>query len=174
MSTEPGEPDRVEKRGLIDPIDTLLAACIIAVCAYLYYVTTTFEEPSALLGQNVLPSDFPQGLLILIGGLALLLPFEHLFELNRWPKIKKSREEPVIGLTWATMALLVVLTAAAPYLGTILTILLVALSMPLLWGERRFVLIGLFAVGFTGAVVYVFGVLLRVHFEPGILGIKLI
>jgi hypothetical protein len=159
-------------RGLLDFVDLILAGAIIAVCATLYYVTTTFEEPSLLLGQNVLPSDFPQSLLIIIGLLSLLLPIEHRLEPSRWPKIEKTRGETIQTITWATMAFLIVIVAAAPYLGTLLTIFLASLIMPILWGERRLVAVGLFAVIFSAAVAYVFETLLKVHFEPGVLGIS--
>jgi hypothetical protein len=156
-------------RRLLDIVDLLLAAAIIAGCAYLYYVTTTFEEPSLLLGQNVLPSDFPQSLLITIGLLALLLPIEHRMEPTRWPKIQQSRGETVRAITWATMVLLVALVTAAPYLGTHLTIFLASLLLPLLWGERRLIAVGVFAVIFSAAVAYVFESILKVHFEPGVI-----
>lgn len=176
MSAEnDGEAGRAGRdRGLLDRVDTILALGIIAVCAWLYYVTTTFDQPSALLGQNVLPEDLPQGLLIIIGFLALLMPVEHLFERSRWPKIEKSRSEPIRILTWITMGFLIVFMAAAPYLGTLPTIFLISLLMPLLWGERRFLLVGAFSIGFTAAVTYVFAIILGVHFEPGVFGISLV
>lgn len=170
-----GQPDQRDRSGrILDPIDTILAIGIIAVCAWLFYVTTTFDEPSALLGENILPEDVPQGLLIVIGVLALLMPFEHRFETSRWPKIKKSRSEPISPLTWATMALVVGLSAAAPFLGTVLTIFLIALSMPFLWGERRVLFVLAFSIGFTAAVTYVFAIVLGVHFEPGVFEISLV
>lgn len=168
-NSEDGTHADTSRRGLLDGIDFILTAVIIAVCAYLYYVTTTFEEPSLLLGQNVLPSDFPQSLLIVISLLALLLPIEHRFEPTRWPKIKKSRSETVQTITWATMGLLVGLVAAAPYLGTLLTIFLASLALPILWGERRVIAVALFAVIFTAVVSYVFETILKVHFEPGVI-----
>jgi putative tricarboxylic transport membrane protein len=156
-------------RGLLDFVDLILAGAIILVCAYLYYVTTTFEEPSLLLGQNVLPSDFPQSLLIVISLLALLLPIEHRFEPTRWPKIEKTRSESIQTITWVTMALLIALIAAAPYLGTLLVIFIASVVLPIVWGERRLVAVGLFAIIFTAAVAYVFEAILKVHFEPGVI-----
>lgn len=171
MTNNFGEGARADRkrRGLLDVVDLLLAAAIIAGCAYLYHVTTTFEEPSLLLGQNVLPSDFPQSLLITIGLLALLLPIEHRMEPTRWPKIQQSRGEKVQAITWATMGLLVALVTAAPYLGTHLTIFLASVLLPVLWGERRLIAVGLFAVFFSAAVAYVFESILKVHFEPGVI-----
>jgi putative tricarboxylic transport membrane protein len=171
MTENSGDGTQTEgkARRLLDGVDLFLAAAIIAGCAYLYYVTTTFEEPSLLLGQNVLPSDFPQSLLITISLLALLLPIEHRMEPTRWPKIQQSRGETVQAITWATMGLLVATVTAAPYLGTHLTIFLASLLLPLLWGERRLIAVGLFAVIFSAAVAYVFESILKVHFEPGVI-----
>jgi hypothetical protein len=164
-----GGSSDTEPRGLLDFVDLILAGAIIAACAYLYYVTTTFEQPSLLLGQNVLPSDFPQSLLIAISLLALLLPIEHRMEPTRWPKIRQSRKETVPAITWATMGLLIALVTAAPYLGTLLTIFLASLVLPILWGERRLIAVGIFAVIFSAVVAYVFETVLKVHFEPGVI-----
>ena len=59
----------------------------------------------------------------------------------------------------------------ASRLGTILTMFLVSLTLPLLWGERRLRLVVSFAVLFTLAVTWVFNVLLQVFFEPGVFNI---
>jgi putative tricarboxylic transport membrane protein len=152
----------------IDTVDALRAAIIIGVCACLYYVTTTFDEVPAFLGQNVLPEQFPRLVLIFIAALALLLPLEHRLEPKRWPKIRASRAVAVRPVTWLTMAFLVAAMLLARYLGTILLIFAVSLLLPILWGERRWLLLVPYAVTFTVAVAYLFSIGLGVYFEPGI------
>ena len=61
----------------------------------------------------------------------------------------------------------------AEWVGTVLTIFLAATVLPLLWGERRWLLLLAYSVLFTGAVTYVFSIVLGVYFEPGVLGLSL-
>lgn len=154
-----------------DPGDLLVCALLLACAGYLYYLTTLFEEPSALLGDNVGPADFPRLVLYFIAGLALILPFESRLQPQRWQKIWEGRSQSVQSLTWLSIAFLVVVSLAAPYLGTIITMFLVSLLLPLLWGERRFGLVIVFAVLFTIIVTLVFNVVLKVFFEPGMFGV---
>ncbi len=163
----PGPP------GLVDRVDALLALVLILACAALFYETTGFDQPPLFLGDNVLPAEFPQMLLVVIGALALTLPFEHLLERRRHPLIRKARRKPIGFTTWATIGLLVAILALAESLGTILTILVSSLLLPVLWGERRWWLMALYAVAFTAVVTYIFAVVLRVYFEPGIFGISI-
>ena len=59
------------------------------------------------------------------------------------------------------------------WLGTILTIFLAAVGLPLLWGERRWLLILVYAVVFTAIVTYLFSIVLSVYFVPGVFGLTL-
>lgn len=162
-----------ETKPLLDPIDAVIAGIIIAGCSLLYYSTTLFEETSALLGDNILPEDFPRIMLYIIGGLALIIPFEHRFWPERWKRIKEDRSKHIPTGTWLTMVLLLAVVIVSPYLGMVLTVLGVSIVMPLLWGERRLWLVGTFSVIFTVAVTYIFSVVLQVYFEPGIFNITL-
>ncbi|MBX2855768.1 MAG: tripartite tricarboxylate transporter TctB family protein [Rhodobacteraceae bacterium] len=161
------------KSPIIDGIDALLALVLFAICAFFYWQTYGFDAPGAFLGENVLPEHFPRLLLVSIGGMALLLPFEHRLEVDRWPLIEKSRSAPIGLSTVLTMGFLVVLVALSGWLGTILTILVAALGLPLLWGERRVVLILVYALVFTSVVTWLFSIVLSVYFEPGVFGLTL-
>ncbi|MGI9421478.1 MAG: tripartite tricarboxylate transporter TctB family protein, partial [Geminicoccaceae bacterium] len=143
------------------------------LCCGLYYVTTSFPEPPLFLGENVLPAEFPRLLLWIIGILALTLPFEHLLEKKRHPMIRKSRSAPIGWAIWATIGLLLIILLLAPAIGMIATILVSSLAIPVLWGERRWVPLILYAVAFTALVTYIFAVVLRVYFEPGLFGLTI-
>lgn len=174
-----GNQDRREKDveeagpsgGFVDRVDTVLALVLILICVALYYQTSGFDKPALFLGDNVLPEEFPRMLLWIIGGLALTLPFEHLLERKRHPLIRKSRSSPIGPTTWATIVLLIVILALAPTLGTILTILLSSLILPILWGERRWLFVIGYSIIFTALITYIFAGVLSVYFEPGIFGI---
>lgn len=154
---------------LFHPTDTILAAIILIVSAWVYYVTTTFEEVPQLLAQNVGPAVFPQLVVIAIVLMALALPFEHLFIAGGRARLDSDRSKPVRRPTWLTGALLAAIVALMPWLGTLLTMFLACLLMPPLWGERRLKVVLPFAVLVPLGVNLVFSGLLKVHFEPGLL-----
>lgn len=158
-------------RRLINVTDLIVTLVLIAFCLWLFRVTAGFDEASALLGQNVLPEEFPRLLLWIIGGLALLLPIEHLLQPDRWRKIDATRSKPISKRTWVSIGFILVIVLAAPHLGTILTMATICLVLPALWGERRWPFIILFAVVFTALVTWLFNGVLRVYFESGLLGL---
>ena len=168
-----GAPGDDRPTGLVDPVDAAIAAVLIAICAFLYALTSDFPVPGAFLGQNILPEQFPRLLLIGIAVLALLLPFEHRVEVQRWPLIKKSRSAPIGSGTFITIGFLLALIAASEFLGTILMIFIAAAGLPVLWGERRWLLIMTYSVIFTGIVTYLFSIVLSVYFDPGVFGLTL-
>lgn len=159
--------------GLIHQTDLMVGLIVIAICLFFYYVTSTFEEVSALLAQNVPPEFFPRGVLIIIMILALGLPFEHVLHRRRGEDIDSERSERVKQMPYLTTGLLFLIILAMPYVGTLVCIMAICLALPVLWGERRWGLIVAFAVVFPLAVAYVFDRILLVQFEPGMLGIAL-
>ncbi|NNK77832.1 MAG: tripartite tricarboxylate transporter TctB family protein [Litoreibacter sp.] len=170
-SPEASEPEG--PTGLLDGVDAILALVLIALCALFYLIAGNFPVPGLFLGDNVLPEQFPRMLLVTIGLLAILLPFEHKLEVDRWPLIKKSRSAPIGANAFATMGFLLVLVGVGEYIGTILTIFIAATALPILWGERRWLLILVYAVVFTSIVTYLFSIVLSVYFVPGVFGLTL-
>lgn len=159
--------------GLLHPTDLIVAFIVIAICAFFYYSTTTFESVSNLLAQNIPPEFFPRWVLIIIVVLALGLPFEHLVHRKRGGNIDSERSERVKRMPYFSAGLLFVSIAAMPYVGTLLSTVGICLALPLLWGERRWRLIIPFALIFPLAVAYVFDRILLVQYEPGLFGITL-
>ena len=158
---------------LIDATDAVVALLVLAAAGLAYQATTAFEEAPAMLSQNITPAAFPRMLLALIAALALALPFEHRFRGPGFAKISADRAKPIRRTAWLTIAFVVLVATAAPYLGTVLTMLAVCIALPLLWGERRARLVLVFAGAFTVAVTVLFGYVLKVYFEPGVLGLGL-
>ena len=157
--------------GLIHLTDLIVSITVIAICLFFYYVTTTFDEVSNLLAQNVPPEFFPRGVLIIIMILALGLPFEHVVHSRRGENIDSERSERVRRLPYLSAALLFLSVLAMPYVGTLLSTIGICVALPLLWGERRWRLITLFALIFPTAVAYVFDRILLVQYEPGLFGV---
>ncbi len=158
---------------IIHPVDTVLTLMIWAGCAWLYYQTTQFPEVSFLFADNIGPEVFPQILLSCIAFFALFMPFEHLLLSRGGKDIDKKRRKPIRGIAWKTMALLTAIITASAFIGTLATMLVICIAVPMLWGERRLKVLLPYAVLFPAAVTLVFNQLLGVHFEPGILDIGL-
>lgn len=158
---------------LVHTTDLVVALIILAICGILYYVTTTFDEVSAMLAQNIPPEYFPQSVLIIIAILTLGIPFEHLLHTRRGGNIDSERSERVKRMPYFTAALLIALVLAIPYIGMLLAMIGICAILPLLWGERRLKLLVPFAILFPLAVAYLFNKILLVYFEPGVLGIAL-
>jgi putative tricarboxylic transport membrane protein len=166
-------PAAPRQHGLIHPVDLVIMVIVLAICGALYYATTSFEEVSDLLAQNIPPEFFPRLVMLLIAILALGLPFEHLLHRRRGTNLDSKRSQKLRPLPYLTAFVVVLLGFAMPYLGTFLAMIVVCLILPWLWGERRVKLIVPFAVLFPIGVALVFNRVLGVYFEPGIFGIAL-
>ena len=59
--------------------DTIIALLMIAIIAFLWFVTTEFEKVPDLFSNNIPPEMFPQILLTIILLMVLVIPFEHIF-----------------------------------------------------------------------------------------------
>ena len=112
---------------------------------------------------------FPQILLIIILGMVLIIPFEHIFLKKSGKNIDSSRKNPVEISTIGTMIILTAIIASSQILGAALTIIAVSISLPIYWGERRLKVLISYVVGFPLFVIILFNVILGVHFEPGLL-----
>ncbi|KPK17969.1 MAG: hypothetical protein AMJ67_12075 [Betaproteobacteria bacterium SG8_41] len=158
---------------MINRTDLVVSVVLLAVCGALYYVTSTFDEVSPLFAQDVPPERFPRMLLWIIAGLSLVLPFEQRLRGKRGAVLDKARSEPVHPVVYLTGGFLVLAVAAIQLIGTFLVLVSVCLGLPLLWNERRWKIIVPFVLLFPALVMLLFGHVLGVYFEPGILGIKL-
>jgi putative tricarboxylic transport membrane protein len=156
---------------IVHGVDLVVALVLLAGCGVLYYVTTTFEEVSALLAQNIPPEFFPRLVLIFIALLAAALPFEHLLLARRGSDIDADRSERLPAMPYLTAALLVLIVVAIPYIGMLAAMFAVCLLLPRLWGERRWQIVVPFAIVFPLLVGFVFNRVLLVYLEPGLLGI---
>jgi putative tricarboxylic transport membrane protein len=173
MGEDPPPAPVVEREGadassLIHPTDLRLALFILSVCAYLYWVTTEFEQVADMFAQDVGPEFFPRLLLWTIVLLSLALPFEHLFLKEKRKGIDKNRKSRIEPMTYVTAGLLIATVASIPWLGSILSMVAICILLPMLWGERRAKVLVPFAVIFPAGITFLFAYLLGVHFEPGV------
>ncbi len=168
--TATGEDAGRPASSLIHRTDLVLGALIIGIAGFLYYATSTFGEVAPLLQQGITPAFFPRIILGFIIALSLFLPFEHIMHARQGKSLDKDREQRIKPITFITALFLMTLLVIMPHLGTIPTMVLSCALFPILWGERRFGVIALYAVGFPVLVSILFFKILKVIPIPGVIG----
>ena len=154
---------------LFNKNDTIIAALMIGIIAFLWFVTTQFEKVPDLFSNNIPPEMFPQILLMIILGMVLVIPFEHIFLKKSGKNIDDSRKNPVAKSTIGTMVILSLIVTFSQILGATLTIIAISIALPIYWGERRLKVLIPYVIGFPLFVILLFNIILGVHFEPGLL-----
>lgn len=168
-----GDGRRTERSALsvlVHRVDLGLTLVILAICGVVYYFTTTFEDVSALLADNVPPQWFPRLMIWSIIVLSLLLPFEHLFLEGGKKKLDEDRAAAIPRMAIYTAILLIVIVASIEVVGMLLAMIFACIALPLLWSERRYRMLVLYAVLFPAAIAVVFSQILKIYFEPGLIG----
>ncbi|MCH8918699.1 MAG: tripartite tricarboxylate transporter TctB family protein [Proteobacteria bacterium] len=149
--------------------DLWITGILLAISAFLYYETSTWETVAPVLSQNIPPTFFPRLVLGIIALFTLLLPFESYYAAKRGTDLDEDRSSKVEPITFITAAGLLFVVTLSEWLGTDLSMVLACVLLPVLWGERRLKFIIPFAIIFPLAVRIVFVEALNVHFLPGIL-----
>ena len=167
MSTKKNAPSNLG--ALLNTKDTIIASLMIALIGFLWFETTKFEKVPDLFSNNIPPEMFPQILLIIILGMILIIPFEHIFLKKNGKNIDAGRDKPIEKSTLGTMVILSTIVASSQILGAAITIIAISIALPLYWGEKRLKVLLPYIIGFPLFVIILFNIVLGVHFEPGLL-----
>jgi putative tricarboxylic transport membrane protein len=167
---EPEEPALGMPAFSMHKVDLAVTTVIVALCVFLFWDTTTFEKVPPSLAQNVPPTLFPRLLLLLIVAMALFLPFEHVQKRAQGIDLDKERSNRVRPITLVTALVLLAIVLVMPWLGTLPALVVSCALLPVMWGERRWLLVALYAIAFPLVITYVFVAGLEVNFIPGIAG----
>ena len=167
MSTKKNAPSNLG--ALLNKKDTIIALLMIALIGFLWFETTKFEKVPDLFSNNIPPEMFPQILLIIILGMILIIPFEHIFLKKNGKNIDAGRDKPIEKSTLGTMVILSTIVASSQILGAAITIIAISIALPLYWGEKRLKVLIPYIIGFPLFVIILFNIVLGVHFEPGVL-----
>ncbi|MBL6848325.1 MAG: hypothetical protein HON40_04970 [Flavobacteriales bacterium] len=167
MSTKKNAPSNLG--ALLNKKDTIIALLMIALIGFLWFETTKFEKVPDLFSNNIPPEMFPQILLIIILGMILIIPFEHIFLKKNGKNIDAGRDKPIEKSTLGTMVILSTIVASSQILGAAITIIAISIALPLYWGEKRLKVLIPYIIGFPLFVIILFNIVLGVHFEPGLL-----
>ena len=156
---------------LLNKKDTVIAILMISLIGFLWFETTEFEKVPDLFSNNIPPEMFPQILLIIILGMILIIPFEHIFLKKNGKNIDSGRDKPIERSTIGTMVILSTIVASSQILGAAITIIAISIALPIYWGEKRLKVLIPYIIGFPLFVIILFNVVLGVHFEPGLLAL---
>ena len=167
MSTKKNAPSNLG--ALLNKKDTVIAILMIALIGFLWFETTEFEKVPDLFSNNIPPEMFPQILLIIILGMILIIPFEHIFLKKNGKNIDSGRDKPIERSTIGTMVILSTIVASSQILGAAITIIAISIALPIYWGEKRLKVLIPYIIGFPLFVIILFNIVLGVHFEPGLL-----
>jgi len=156
---------------LLNKKDTVIAILMISLIGFLWFETTEFEIVPDLFSNNIPPETFPQILLIIILGMILIIPFEHIFLKKNGKNIDSGRDKPIERSTIGTMVILSTIVASSQILGAAITIIAISIALPIYWGEKRLKVLIPYIIGFPLFVIILFNIVLGVHFEPGLLAL---
>ena len=156
---------------LLNKKDTVIAILMISLIGFLWFETTEFEKVPDLFSNNIPPEMFPQILLIIILGMILIIPFEHIFLKKNGKNIDSGRDKPIEKSTIGTMIILSSIVASSQILGAAITIIAISIALPIYWGEKRLKVLIPYIIGFPLFVIILFNIVLGVHFEPGLLAL---
>jgi putative tricarboxylic transport membrane protein len=172
---QPGDQGRnkASASSFVHFTDLWLTVLILGVCAWLYYVTTGFEEVSPLLAQNIGPEWFPRLLIWTIVVLSLMLPFEHRLKGSQTDSIDEDRANRIKPMAVYTALLMLAVVGVVHLFGTLGGMIAVCIALPLLWGERRAKVLVPYVLLFPPAVALLFTKVLKVYFEAGAFGIAI-
>ena len=140
--------------------DVVVGSVLLALCAAIYWLTTDFTEVPAMLSQNVPPTFFPRLVVMIVAALSVLLIAAGL----RKNPVSAPAVSPVV---FVTAGIIVLAGFLVDWIGTLPTLSLIAVTLPLAWGERRLPRIGLLAVGLPSAIYIIFSIALGIRFPAG-------
>ncbi len=140
--------------------DVSVGIVLLALCALIYWLTTGFTEVPAMLSQNVPPTFFPRLVVTIVAALSVVLIVVGL----RKERVPAPAVSPAV---FVTAGIVIAAGLLVEWVGTLPTLSLIAVALPLAWGERRLPRIGLLAVGLPSAIYVIFSVALGIRFPAG-------
>ena len=149
--------------------DLYLALVLVAFGAFVYYEAGKFPPAPAVLGDTLNADVFPKILVIILLFLTAIIPFEFKLTPEKVAKIDKDRNEKTLPVTWITIFVLLTIVFLTDFFGAVLTMFVTCLIVPLVWGERNYVAVAIYAIVFPAFVWFLFNQLLGLYFAPGLL-----
>ena len=153
MST--AETKSVDRTLLIESIVIMIFAVV------MFCVTYTFDKVPEIFAQGIQPTVFPRAMLAIMFALALL----QAIRATRLTPQQFARLKPIRSfqlIVFLTAGLLIGFAVIMPIIGTFPAIIIFLPALALLWGERRWLLMGLSFLGFLGFAYVLFRLIMNV------------
>ncbi len=161
--------------------DTLVGSVLLGFCAAAWWLTNGFDDVPPMLAQNVPPTFFPRLVILTSALFGVVLILDEIRRLLRGaadPVVARraastTEPEPPVAFTlpppafWGTVGVIAAAGVSIPLLGTLPSLGMIAVALPLVWGERRFRLVAGLALGLPAAIHVVFALGLGVRFPVG-------
>ena len=161
--------------------DTVAGLILLGFCGVAWWLTTGFDKVPPMLSQNVPPTFFPRLVIftaaLLGAGLALdeirrfvrgaTGPATGRDEANAIDDARPVRIALPPPVFWATVGLIAAAGVSMPLLGTLPTLAIIAVALPLAWGERRLRVVAGLAAGLPAGIYLVFALGLGLRFPSG-------
>ena len=161
--------------------DTVTGAVLLGFCAAAWWLTMGFDEVPVLLSQNVPPTFFPRLVIavaaLLGAGLTIGGIRHRVGTVPRQPAAQDASHAADAGQAqraalpppafWATVGIIAAAGACISLIGSLATLGMVAVVLPLTWGERRYRSIAVLAVSLPAGIYAVFVLGLGVRFPAG-------
>lgn len=148
--------------------DYAVPAFIFLFCAVVTWISTTFERALPIIvGHSMQPRVFPIFLMAVIAVLNLV--FIAQIRAHRTSNEPYWRHRPEPRQTWWSAVLLGVFYVLTEYVDMMLALVVVMFTLCIVWGERRWWVAALVALGTTGLIFFSFDLVLQVRFPRGLL-----
>ncbi len=144
--------------------DATVGLGLVAACAVLFWMTDSFPEVPVMLSQNVPPTFFPRLVLAVTIILSIVLIIRGLTA-TRVPK------EPIKKRVFLTAGIVTASIILMQPLGMLLTVSLLAVVMPICWGEQRYRRLVILAIALPLAIHVTFTLALGIRFPLGLLAV---
>jgi putative tricarboxylic transport membrane protein len=157
---KPGHVRRKRLRSLLYSEYTNVLG-ILGACGLIYYLSTKIERVPDGLAQGIQPASFPQGVLVAILALLLLM----IYELKDAPP--RTCPEPVERIVYMVILAMFAALALATWVDFLLGMIAFVTVGVLMWGLRRPIVAISYAVALNATLFFLFSTLLQVRFPRG-------
>ena len=136
----------------------LVPLVIVLFCAVAIYMTTSFAKMPPILKRGIQPGDFPRLVCIFIIALTLLMT---------WRDPVRQLER-ITSTTWMTIVAMLGFVALVQ-LDLFLALAIFAITLALLWGERRVLPLAVIGLFIPFSVFLLFDLVFKIRFPHGLL-----
>jgi hypothetical protein len=140
--------------------DYTVAGIIILFTAVVFYLSTQIEHVPPGLAQGIQPASFPQGILVAILGLLLMMLYESREHALEVPEV-------IPGLAYKTMAAMILALAISTWFDFFTGLIAFVVVCVPLWGMPRLGLALGYALALHGVLFLLFSTFLQVRFPMG-------